>query len=178
MKLKKGNKIPDFSYNTAFKRNKCFYEEIEGKKTVLYFLRYYGCTVCQLDLMEIKNSYQDFEEKNISVKVVLQSDPELLKEELEKNPLPYEVISDPEMNLYEKFEIEPAKSMIELAGGKTMVKIMKAKKEKLKHGKYEGEERQLPAVFVINEDKEIILSQYTKNLGELKSPIEILKNII
>jgi peroxiredoxin len=177
MKLEKGKKFPNFDYFTAYESDKNLYEEIDDKKSVVYFLRYYGCTVCQLDLMEIKNAYKDFKAKGTEVKVVLQSDPELLKKELDENPLPYEIICDPEMNLYKKFEIKVAESMEKLVGGDSMEKVKKAEEAGFEHGKYEGEEQQLPAVFLINEDKTIEYAQYTKNLADLKSPEEILEMI-
>ena len=177
MKLEKGKKFPNFDYFTAYESDKNLYEEIDDKKSVVYFLRYHGCTVCQLDLMEIKNAYEDFKNKGTEVKVILQSDPELLKKELDENPLPYEIICDPEMNLYKKFDIKAAKSMEKLVGGDSMEKVKKAEKAGFEHGKYEGEEKQLPAVFLINEDKTIEYAQYAKNLADLKSPKEILEMI-
>ena len=122
----------------------------------------------------MKESYEKFAQKKIDLKVVLQSDPVKLKEKLEAKPLPYEIICDPQGNFYKEFEIVPAESMLKLAGGlKTVSKINRAKKRGLEHGEYEGDELQLPALFIIDETGTIVYAKYARNLGDFPSAEEI-----
>ena len=174
MKLTTGMKMPEIIYNTAYESGISYLDKTKGQKSVILFDRYYGCTVCQLDLLELKENFEKFTEKNSSLKVVLQSDPASLKEKLDKDPLPYEIICDPQGELYKEFEIEPAGSMPKLVGGvKTLSKINRAKKRGLEHGEYEGEELQLPALFIVDETGTIIYAKYARNLGDLPSAEEI-----
>ena len=83
------------------------------------------------------------------VKVVLQSDPTLLAEELGSPEVyPFEIICDPDGVLYQLFEVNPAASMAELGGGNVLEKIKAAKERGLTHGRYEGIEEQLPAALL------------------------------
>lgn len=174
MKLKVGMEMPEIIYTSPYEANKSYLEETKGDKSVLLFLRYYGCTVCQLDLLELKEIHEKFQDKNVNVKVVLQSDPHKLKALLDENPLPFEIICDPEKKLYQKFEIAPAGSKLKLAGGlKTILKMNKAKKLGLQHGAYEGEELQLPALFIIDKTGTIEFAKYCKSLADLPSVSEI-----
>lgn len=174
MKLSAGMKMPEIMYDTAYESGLSYLEKIKGQKAAIIFLRYYGCTVCQLDLLELKENYEKFTQKNVILNVVLQSDPLSLREKLNADPLPYEIICDPKEELYKRFDIKPAASMLKLAGGvKTIAKINKAKKRGLEHGEYEGEELQLPALFIIDETGTIVYAKYAKNLGDLPSAEEI-----
>lgn len=177
MKLEVGQYMPNFLYNTPYNENINYLDNIKGKKAVLLFLRYYGCTVCQLELMEIQENIVEFNKRNIDIKVVLQSSIENMKINLEKKPLDYEIICDPLGELYKKFHIKPAKSKIKLGGGNTLKKIQRARKAGLKHGEYEGDELQLPAVFIVDELGKIIYSHYAKNVADIPSAKDIL-NII
>lgn len=175
MKLEVGMKMPEIIYDTPYERNKSYLEEIKNQKSVLLFLRYYGWRVCQVDLLELKESYEIFLDNNINLKVVLQSDPDKLKDTLGENPLPFEIICDPEQELYKEFEIGSAVSKLKLAGGaKTLVKINKAEKLGLVHGEYEGEELQLPAIFIIDENGTIEYTKYAKNLADMPSAKDII----
>ena len=53
-KLTAGQTMPDFTYDTPFASGRTLTEtvqKVEGK-TALVFLRYYGCTLCQLDIRQ------------------------------------------------------------------------------------------------------------------------------
>ncbi|NMB44354.1 MAG: redoxin domain-containing protein [Clostridiales bacterium] len=177
MKLEVGQYMPNFLYNTPYNENINYLENIKGKKSVLLFLRYYGCTVCQLDLIEIQENIGEFNKRNIDIKVVLQSSIENMKKNLEQKPLDYEIICDPLGELYKKFDIKPAKSKIKLGGGNTLKKIQRARKAGLKHGEYEGDELQLPAIFIVDESGKIIYSHYAENVAGIPRAKDIL-NIV
>ena len=178
MKLKVGDSMPQFKYSTAYDCNLDYLDETSGKKAALFFLRYYGCTVCQLDLVEIEEHSDEFIKNGIDLKVVLQSDPGKMSENLMKNPLSYDIICDPDMELYNRFEINPAKSKFKLISCNAIKNVARAQKAGLKHGEYEGEEMQLPAVFAMDESGKIIYSKYAKDLADIPSAEELLKSMI
>ncbi|MEI6610288.1 MAG: hypothetical protein WCO53_11175, partial [Deltaproteobacteria bacterium] len=55
-----------------------------------------------------------------------------------------------------------------------IMKAMKASRAGFKHGKKEGKEMQLPAVFIVNEDGKIAYAYYGKNIGDVPDNREIL----
>ena len=174
MKLSKGSTMPDFMYNTAFESGKSLYDTIDGKPTFLLFLRYLGCTTCQLDLHQLKNEYHRFAEKGAQVLVVLQSKPEVIAAEIQKGDLPFAIICDPEQLLYKKLEINVAKNKLAMASVGTIKKINAAKKAGFTHGAYEGEELQLPAVFLLGDHGRVEYARYATNLADMPSYDEML----
>ena len=140
----------------------------------MLFLRYYGCTVCQLDIRELKNDYARFTQKGAKVLVVLQSKPELIAEKQGPDDLPFDIVCDPEQKLYHELEIAPAKSKMAMASLDLMKKINEAKKEGLVHGEYEGDELQLPALFLLNGEGKVLYSHYAKKLTDMPTHDEML----
>ncbi|MEA4912022.1 MAG: PatB family C-S lyase, partial [Oscillospiraceae bacterium] len=176
-KLAAGDRLPDFIYETKDARGLHIADALgASEKTALLFLRYYGCSVCRLDLHALAQRYDDFRAAGCAVKVVLQSAPALLRKELSEHPLPFEIICDPQQTLYKRFCIAPAKNKLALAGGIASArKLNAAKAAGLVHGAYEGEELQLPAVFIVNADRVVEYAHYGKNLGDLPSPDALIR---
>ncbi len=160
--------MPDFVFNTPFRKDVKLSEAIGDKKTALVFLRYFGCTLCQYDLAQYAKNYSKITTVGGKLLVVLQSDPDLLKEELDAmDAFPFEIICDPEEKLYKEFEILPAPSKEKLAGISTMPKVVKAMAAGYKHGRYEGEELQLPASFILEPDLKVTYARYAKIIDDI-----------
>ena len=171
-----GHKIPDFSFDTPFNSNIRLSDKVkEANKTAILFLRYYGCTLCQYDIHMLAKDYDLITSVGAQVLVVLQSSPKLLAEQISKNDLPFEIISDPNQVLYKKFEVTPAKSMAKLLSPKSIVKIAKATSSGYKHGQYEGNELQLPACFIVDQNINVSYAHYGKNATDYPTTKELNK---
>lgn len=167
-RIKIGDIMPDFEFCTPFTQGERLSEAVKEKKTALVFLRYYGCTLCQLDLAEYKAQYAEITHAGGQLYVVLQSDPALLAEELgSSNAFPYTIICDPKGELYAQLGILPAESKIKMAGAGTLLKIAKATATGHKHGRYEGDELQLPAAFVLDTDRKVLYAHYAKTVDDV-----------
>ena len=88
---------------------------------------------------------------------------------MEETSIPFDIICDPEQKLYKDLSIAPAFSMAKMASLKALEKIRKAKEENIVHGKYEGNELQLPAVFLIDKDQVILKAHYGSDVADLPS---------
>lgn len=178
MKLTKGLQMPDFTYLSPYAEGeKTFADYAGGKKTFVVFLRYYGCTVCRLDLHIFAQRMKEFADRDCQLMVVLQSDPALVKNEAPLGTFPFEIACDPSQAVYRQFEIEPAKNMAALIGGglfKAVKKMNAAKKFGFTHGEYEGNEQQLPAMVLVDENGTIAFSHYAKNMTDMPSADEML----
>ncbi len=160
----------DFTYSTPFESLKKFSDIINGnEKTFLLFLRYFGCTICKYELMMLKNNIEKFEEAGIKPVVVLQSSVETMLEDSEKDEFPFEIICDPDGELYSLYSVSPAISSSQLFCHLVMEKIDKAKKAGIVHGKYEGNEMQLPASFLIDKSGKVLKAVYSKSLDISKN---------
>ncbi|ETA82561.1 peroxiredoxin-like family protein [Youngiibacter fragilis] len=169
MKLSVGNTMPDFAVSMICKGDISMKELVGGTPTAVYFLRYAGCTLCQLDMITIHEEYSKLLEAGAKALVVIQSPAEKLKDA----DFAYDIICDPSMALYKELEIAAAPSVEVLIGGSTMEKIERSKARGFVHGEYEGEELQLPAVFIVDKDLKVIYSRYAKDLSDIPDMDEV-----
>ncbi|MDR3247721.1 MAG: redoxin domain-containing protein [Treponema sp.] len=174
-KLAVDQKMETFNFDTPFEKGLDLATVAAGKKTVLLFLRYLGCTLCRLDMHLLREKYGEITGAGGQLLVALQSDPALVARETASAPFPFTIICDPGQELYRRFEIKPAKSKLALAGGKTLAKISQLKKYSFTHGEYEGDELQLPACFVLDSSFTIRYAKYAKNLADIPGPEEMVK---
>ncbi len=173
-KLQLGELMPDFTYTTPYEEGLTLSQTAaKAPKTALVFLRYYGCTVCQYDMDLYAKHFAELTAGGGQFLVVLQSDPSLVKEALEKRPLPYPIVCDPDQELYRAFSIEPAKSMAKMADLRMISKVAKARSAGFQHGAYEGNELQLPAAFVIDSDRKLCYVHYAKTGGDMPKVTEL-----
>ncbi len=177
-KLHVGEKMPDFTFHTGFEEGKTVYGSLKGK-TVFWVLRYIGCPVCRYDVHMIAQRYDEFLAKGAQVFVVMQSDPEHVRNDLKATDatLPFDIICDEKLEIYNALSIEPAESMEALGGcvmDRLMVKGGKARELGFEHGDYEGNEQQLPAMFIVAEDGTVLYAHYAENIMDMPTVDEVL----
>lgn len=168
-RLETGRKAPDFEFDTPWRKAIRLSEVVAQGHVYLWFMRYYGCPLCQLDIHKLAAQYDLLAKRGAKVVVVLQSDPALIREQVKEGELPFEIACDPDQHLYKLYEVRPATSMVEMISLKAIGKIGEAMKAGYKHGKYEGNEQQLPALFLMDRNLLLQYVKYAKNLGDLPS---------
>ena len=157
-KLRTGDTFPELIFHTAFSGDVSSADLIK-EKTALWFLRYAGCTLCRYDLFLARQAYEDYRAKGWNMIFVLQSDREHVLADYAKDRPPYEIVCDKKMELYKALEIIPAASFEDLFQDKKTeadAKLEKAMSAGFEHGDPEGEELQLPAVFVVDENRKVL----------------------
>lgn len=174
-RLTVGNKMPDFSFSTPFEKGRTLEETVKKVrgKTAIIFLRYYGCPLCQYDIHQFAVSYDKIRRMEGQILVVLQSESDGMAKQMEKEDLPFDIICDPKQEFYRLFEIEPASSKEELVDEKSRAKILAAKAAGFSHGEYEGEELQLPAIFITDNQRKLIYVHYGTSIGDILLPEEL-----
>ncbi len=180
MKLQKGDRFPDFVFSTQKSDNLRVKDVLKGK-SVFLCLRYIGCTVCRYDVHLLSLNYEDFVKKNAQVFVLMQSDREHVLRDLaaSNTELPFEIICDPEMKIYDLLGMETAASKEELIGEESKLKEKGAlaKAEGFVHGDYEGNELQLPALFIVDENGIVEYARYARDITDLPKVPEIAEMI-
>lgn len=176
-KVEMNSVMSDFLYDTPFTRGNRLSEAVRrvNGKTALIFLRYYGCPMCQLDLFEYAVKYDLVRQTGGQILVVLQSHPNVLKQEITDNTFPYEIVCDPDMELYRMLSIDPAASMLKMMSLKALKKVIRSKKLGYKHGLYEGNEQQLPAAFILDSTLNVHYAHYGKDAGDVPDTEELVK---
>lgn len=175
-KILQGDTLEDFSFDTPFEQNKTLSEllnKVEGK-TALLFLRYYGCTLCQMDIHNLIKDYDEIKKINSQIIVVFQSKPESISSNVKSEDLPFEIICDPEQTLYIKYDIKPATSQAKMVDAKTLAKVAKATMGGFKHGEYEGNELQLPATVILDKNRVVDYVHYGTSVGDTPSIDELV----
>ena len=178
MKIRCGERFPEFTFDTAYKDGLNSLGVLKGK-TVFWVLRYIGCTVCRYDVHKIAERYEEFKAKGAQVFVVMQSDKEHVRKDLESTGtiLPFEIITDPGQKIYDLLSIEAAPSkeaMIDGVLDQLKEKGAAAREAGFVHGDYEGNEQQLPAMFIVGEDGTVEYVRYAKNIMDMPKIDEVL----
>ena len=185
-----GEKFENFSYDTAWEQGKHLFDLLEIGKTLLVFSRYLGCHPCLMELINLAGTYPKIRAKGGNLLVVMQSDPAVVREVLEpgvtykidgalsvfgKEQMPYDLVCDPDMMLYKQYGIPAAKNKLGLVSPSALAKSKRAQDMGLEHGKYEGDELQLPATFLLEQDGTVAMAHYGKSFADYLSEEEILE---
>ncbi|MCD8009723.1 MAG: redoxin domain-containing protein [Lachnospiraceae bacterium] len=158
MKLKPGMKMFDFDYETPWEK-KNFYKTVHGKPCCLMFLRYYGCSTCQLSIRKLMKSYGKIQEMGAELLIVLQSEPETIRGQAEQGYFPFDIICDLQQELYRRCEIGENPHP-DQQSERLQEKIQEARSLGIQHGKFEGNELQAPATVVMNQNQMITYVWY------------------
>ena len=176
-----GEKMPEFVFNTGYRTGVKLYDGT-ADKTVLWVVRYIGCPPCRYDAHVIGQRIDEFKAKGANIFVLMQSDQAHIQEDLERTGEPdlaVEIIADPDMVIYKALDIKPAESMEALMGTPEDAAKLMAKGELVKaagytHGDYEGDEQQLPALFIIGKDGTVEVAHYARSMGDMPTVDEVL----
>lgn len=175
-KVKVGDKALDFTFDTIDKKGLKLSEVVKNAdKTIIHFLRYYGCPTCQLDIRYYMDLVDDIKAKNAQLFVALQSKPETLQNALGEETLPFDIICDPDQEIYKLYDIGSIADF-GLADKDVMEEKIAAIKEfGITHGEYEGNEQQLPALFIVDKDMNLDYVQYSVNMTDMPAPKDVVK---
>ena len=173
-KVKIGEKAPDFSLlNTS--RENINLSHFKNKSLIIVFTRYVGCPVCQVDTAQYAKDYSLVKEASMELLVVFQSEVSVLADFKEKELLPYVALSDVARSSYEAYGVESGiKGFLSSKNISPLINSFKAGK---RHGRFEGNEFQYPAVFALDEEHRIIFSHYGEYIADsLKIP-DVIRNL-
>lgn len=176
-RYQKGDMFPNLNVKTIAHTDRKVREILKGT-TVFWVLRYIGCPICRLDVRLIANKYHEFEKRNAQVFVVMQSDREHVKKALKNIELPFEIICDEKKEFYDTLMILPAASIGLLAVD--MTEELKKKGDMAEtygfsHGDYEGDELQLPALFIVDDAGRILYVHYARELADMPDIDQVLE---
>ncbi|MDR2625925.1 MAG: AhpC/TSA family protein [Zoogloeaceae bacterium] len=174
--VSKGDIGIDFTFDTPWDSGKSFFEETQGKKSIVFFLRYFGCTSCQLEIHALIENHAKFDEVGAAVYVVLQSEAATIQNELSREDVPFTIIVDPRQKLYATYAIG-SRDPNQDRTLEHKAKIAKAQSLGFSHGKYEGNEYQLPAVFIFGPDHRVLYAHYGQESSDVPDH-EILLRVL
>ncbi|MFX1386918.1 MAG: peroxiredoxin-like family protein [Promethearchaeota archaeon] len=167
--IEEGDKAPLFKLESFNAGTIDLAEYIRDQKIVLIFSRYFGCPICQLDLKNLLERKNEIENKGAKILYITQSGEKVAQEYIEKENIDFPVIPSSKEELYKEYGLG-----LMTAGAVTKVrsKLKEASKLGIKHGEYEGWEKQGPGQFVI--DREGIVVHALKGWLDIDSLLSVL----
>jgi len=179
-KLQAGDLMPQFTFQTAAKTNENMHDLLRNQRTIFWVLRYIGCTTCRYDVDCLARRYNEVKNAGAQAVVLMQSEPENVLESLNGETLPFEIICDTKMEIYKELCILPAPDKETLRGTEEQdkrafgEKIHKVRTAGFVHGKYEGDELQLPALFIVEPDLTLSYAHYARSIADMPDLDQIL----
>lgn len=175
-RISAGQPPPRFSFDTAAEEGLDFYREIKGRKTVLFFLRYVGCPLCQYKIAELMQDMARFEALGAQIFVVLQSEPANVRAHLGEREIASRIICDPQQDLFRLYGVEPG-HVFQYLTASVLKKAWQAKRQGFSHGKKEGREMQRPATFIIDRTGVVTFVHYGQDIGDVPENADLLARL-
>lgn len=172
MAIAVGNKAASFSFSDQDGKPWKYPDDFPGK-TAIFFLRHLGCPLCKAKLAELKAVYPRFEAKAVKLVVVAQATARRAAQYSAKEMLPFTLVPDREKNLYNQFEVRRG-GLKEYTAPAAFVATVKATFQGHMHGRFEGDEFQVPASFLLGQGGEVIYAHYGKDVSDFGSVDELL----
>ncbi len=152
-KINVGDKAPLFKLESFNAGSIDLAELLGDQKVVLIFSRYFGCPLCQLDLKELMERHSEIEEKGAKILYITQSGEKVANEFIKKENIKFPIIPSSKDELYAEYGLGVMESE---AIKQVKVRFKESIKAGIKHGEYEGWEKQGPGQFIINQEGKII----------------------
>lgn len=176
MTLKAGDKAPLFTFSDHTGARRDLADLCgRGKPMALVFTRYAGCPICQFETARLGRGAAAFAAKDAALVIVTQSAAANLGPLAKLAPGTI-VVSDPAGEAYRLYDVRPG-NLLQYAAPPVLARAREAAAAGFAHGPREGEERQLPAAFVIGPDGVILWARYGRNVADAVSPEELLERL-
>lgn len=173
MTLSAGDKIERFTFVDHEGDEWNYPDDFGEMRLAIFFLRHLGCPLCKQKVDELKQAEADFEAKSIKLAAVVQSTPKRAAEYAGKQGLGYSLVPDREKVLYNKFDVKKG-GLKEFTAPAAFIATVRATLKGHMHGKFEGDELQVPASFLLSGDGKVIYAHYGKDVSDFGSVQELL----
>lgn len=163
-RLRPGDVIPEFRFDTPYRPQRSFYELVEGEKPVfLVFLRNFGHPLTRHYVMEYIKSAPALRSARLAC--VVRTKPQVIAKAIPEGAMPCELICDAEGVLYRFFDVRYEKSRLKCYS-LTAMKILNAAK-KQGYAPKKGEPEQLPLTLLVGPAGRVLLAHYGATLTDL-----------
>ena len=163
-RLRAGDVIPEFRFDTPYHPQQSFYELLEGDKPVfLVFLRNFGHPLTRHYIMEYIKSAGSL--RSARLVCVVKTKPQTISKAIPEGAMPYGLMCDAEGVLSRFFAIPSEKSRMKCFSLKAMKIINEAKKQGFRP--QAGEEWPLPLTLLVGPAGRVLLAHYGATLTDL-----------
>lgn len=185
-----GDLFPDLSFETYSGQQMTVSEAVTGKAhTVFWVMRFIGCRTCQYDMDELAQSYAAFTQRDTQVFVVLQSKRDSIIGLKGDYSVPFDIICDPTRSLYRALDVHATATKEDRIPvtpeglARLAEKQQAVKARNYQPGSVEGEAQQLPALFIIDQERRVQYAHYAVDsvdipeIGDLLTLLDTLQTV-
>ncbi|MBE0509839.1 MAG: peroxiredoxin family protein [Chromatiales bacterium] len=163
--LKPGDRAPDFSVSDIH-GNPVKLFDYGGRKVLLSFFRFATCPFCTVRFVRLTQEAERYAQQGVEIIAVFESSRDYIHEYLNKRPLPFPVIADPEGELYARYGLKKSVKGL-LFGMFRMPTLLRALFDPAFHlGKPDSSVLRIPADFLIDSNGRITDSYYGSDIGD------------
>ena len=173
-RLKAGDKLPAFTYDTPYVPQADFYGLLaQDKPLFLVFLRNFGHPIARHYIMEyIKDSA---ELHSARLACVVRTKPQVIGRAIPQGKMPYELICDAEGVLYEHFGVPLVPSRFKSYSLAALKILKQAKKQGYEPPK--DEPQQLPLTLLVGREGEVLFAHYGQSVTDLPENCAALERV-
>lgn len=175
MRLNAPKSAPDFDMTDIY-GNAVRLSNYRGKRVMVSFFRDAACPFCNLRVYELSHHYKDWRNQGLEIIAFFRSSAEDIRHYVAKYPRPFTIVSDEELTIYDRYGVEH--SFFGMIRGMMlrMPRMMRALfKGFLPHMR--GDQTLIPADFLIDEQGQIRVVYYGRDIGD-HIPINFIKSFI
>ena len=169
-----GDNAPKFEFEDQDGKKYLFPDGFKGKWLALFFLRHLGCPLCMEKLNALKGNFKQYRDSGIDLCVVVQSTPRRVTEYARDKGIPFHLIADHDKVFYDLYGVKRGGIGAFLAPSVMLASVRSTLKGNF-HGKFEGDELQKPAAFLVDTQGKIVFADYGKNIADIVGEDEIFK---
>lgn len=173
-RLKAGDKIPAFFYDTPYEPQKSFSGFVqEGGPVFMVFLPNFGHPITRHFITQYLETIYAL--RSVRLVCVVRSRPETIAKAVPKGSLPFELICDAEGALYDYFQIPQKQGMLRCYSLEGMRIIKQARQEGYSPAK--NERHQLPLTLVVDWDRRVLFAHYGHSMTDLPADCSAMERV-
>lgn len=147
-----------------------------GRRVMLSFFRDAACPFCNFRIYELTHQYKTWKDKGLEVVTVFSDTDDKVRAHVARHPRPFRMLSDPDLELYDKYGIEHSASALFKA---LLFKFPRIMKGIAKGGRPSNNPhmRIVPADFLIDENGKVVELWYGRDTSD-HIPLERVEDFI
>lgn len=165
MKLKSGQIPPNF-VASDIQGKSISLEDYRGQWLLLSFLRFAACPRCGLRLYSLSLRYPRLQAAGLQVVAFVESSSERVREQPYAATVPFPVIADPTLEYYHLYDLKTSRFGLFWGGLTRKRDIAQSLSLGFGQGVADGNDRRMPADFLISPDQKISFAHYGRDSGD------------
>ena len=176
MAFNTGEQAPNFTATQLNGEKIELDEMIKSQSVCIIFLRFMGCPLTRLRLAELEKEIEKYNAKQLKLLIVFESTMDRTQKYTTKKGLHLDIVPDLHRELYDLFDVQPG-GVVAMLNPNVLLKAGEATIKGHMHGAFEGNELQLPAAFIIDQNSKFTYVNYGEHPADTVKTDIILESV-